>query len=329
MEKLDLTSKRILVTGATGFLGTHVVRRLKRLDANVVAIERTSGKGDHLLRLGVEVVPGDITDSSRMVELIDSLVDYVLHVAAALSGVPRKVFEAVNVQATENLARLSAEANVHRFIYISSIAVYGDFGDRDVDETYPLTEYGDPYGDSKIRSEKRLSQVVDSLSLSAVTVRPGFIYGPESPAWAIRLADWARRGIMPIVGDGSALAYPIYVDNLVDLILAAMTHPKASGRVYNGVDDGPVTMQQFLGGFLDMADTKRALRLPAWLARLGSNAVDPFVSTRNMRYIVNQMISKGQISNQKAKQDLGWQPEIALEEGLLKTELWLKAHGYL
>lgn len=325
----DFAGKTILVTGATGFIGGYVAEALHALGCHVLALERTPGKGDYLAQRGIEVVRGSITNHERMAEIITPQCDYVVHIAAALSGVSDKVFQQVNVEATGNLARLAAAAGVQRMVYTSSIAVYGAFGDENVDETATLRLYGDPYGDSKIRSEHVLRAVCTETGLDYTIVRPGMVYGPKSPAWATRLANWAKRGITPLIADGQGVAYPVYIDNLVDLIIISLTNPAASQETFNGVDDGPVTLKQFLGGFMAMARTERALRVPAWIARTAAVTVNPVVPTRNVPYLIDQMLGTGRILNDKPKQLLGWQPKIDLAEGLKRTEDWLRAEGLL
>ncbi len=325
----SLAGKRIFITGATGFIGEYVAVAASNRGAKVIALERTAGKGAHLAELGIAVVRGDITDQSRMAEVFQRDITDVIHIAAVLSGVPKSVFHAVNVNATCGLAQLAAAADVDSFVYTSSIAVYGNFGDQDVDETWPLALYGDPYGDSKIRSELALIEICKETGLSYSIVRPGLVYGPKSPAWAIRLAKWAKAGRMPIIDGGAGLAYPVYIDNLVDLILTCVLHPAAHSQVFNGVDNGPTTLAEFLMPFLDMADTRRALRLPTSMARLGALVLNPFIPTRDLPYLVGQMLGKGEINNEKSKEVLGWQPKIDLEQGLGRTEAWLKEAGYL
>jgi nucleoside-diphosphate-sugar epimerase len=290
----SLAGKRIFVTGATGFIGGHLTRRLHAEGAHVLALERTPGRGDALAALGIEIVQGDITDHPRMREIVDRDVQVVMHIAAWLGRTrPVRDAETVNVTATRHLAEASAAAGVERFVFTSSIATYGAQGDTDVDEDTPLESFGDPYGDSKIRAEAALRQVGQQTGLPYVIVRPGMVYGPGSVGWTKRIA-----------------------------------HPNAVGQIFNGVDDGPVTVADFLGGYMRMIPTRRAIRIPCWLARILGALADPFMSLK-LTYAITQMCGQGLISNQKAKDLLGWQPGVSLEEGLRESERWLRAEGIL
>lgn len=324
----SLSGKRIFVTGATGFIGGYVARRLHAAGAHVLALERTPGKGRSLSEAGIEVVQGDITDPARMSALVERDVQYIFHVAAWLSRGRSRDAYPVNVDATRHLAELGAVAGVERFVYISSISVYGPQGDRDVDETAALALYGDPYGDSKILAERALAELGESTGLPYVIIRPGMVYGPGSPGWTMRVARWAQSGWTPLIDGGSGVAYPVYIDNLVDLILLAAVQPSAVGQVFNAVDDGPVTLAEFMGAYMDMIPTQRAIRMPCWLARAAAFAADPFTPFK-LSYIIDQMCGRGQISNQKAKDLLGWSPAVGLAEGMRRSEQWLRDENIL
>lgn len=324
----SLKDKRVLVTGATGFIGGYTARRLHQEGAQVFALERTSGKGNELRKAGITVIEGDITDFDHMAEIISQDINVVMHIAAWLSGDNRKDAHQVNVTATQKLAEFSAQADVARFVYTSSIAVYGPHGDADVTENTPLKLYGDPYGDSKILSERVLHEVSGKTGSKYAIVRPGMVYGPGSRGWTARIAKWAKAGRLPFPDNGAATAYPIYIDNLVDLLLLCAEHNAAVGQTYNGVDDGPVTLADFMGAYMQMVPTTRALRFPCWMYQLAGRVINPF-TTRNYIYIASQLCSHGQVLNDKAKRELGWEPVVSLNEGLKRSELWLREEGIL
>lgn len=325
----SLAQRRALVTGATGFIGRALTRRLHSLRADVVALERTPGAGDRLREEGIAVVRGDITDAARMGDLLASEVDVVFHLAAWLRGDVPGEAAAVNAEGTRALAALAADAGVQRFVFTSSIAVYGAPGDADVDERTPVRPFGDPYGDSKIAAERALWEVASGTRMDAVIIRPGMVYGPESPGWSVRIARWAQRGTIPLLGGGAGTVYPVYIDNLIDLLILAAVHPAAAGETFNGVDEGTVTMAQFMGAYMTMAGTTRALRLPCWAGRAAATLADPFVRSYSLRYIVAQMCGRGRIGSEHAKNLLGWQPAVGFDEAMARTEAWLRAAGEL
>ncbi len=325
----SLAGKRVFVTGATGFIGGYVAQHLHALGAHVLALERVPGRGEQLAQLGIEIVQGDITDGRRMEAILAQNVQVVMHLAAWLGSRNWRLAEPVNVQATRHLAQASAAAEVERFVFVSSISVYGVIGNATVDESTPLRPYGDPYGDSKIRAEAALREVAAQTGLPYVIVRPGMVYGPQSPTWTLRVAQWAKAGRMPLIGGGRGTAFPIYIDDLVDLLLLCAVHPRAVREVFNAVDDGLITLADYLGGYMRMVPTTRAIRVPCWVARLAAALADPFVRRYRLSAVIGQMCGRGQISNRKAKDLLGWSPRVPLEEGLRRSEAWLRAEGIL
>jgi nucleoside-diphosphate-sugar epimerase len=321
-----IRGQRVFVTGATGFIGGALTRRLHALGAEAIALERTPGKGDALRAAGVTVVRGDITDHARMGAILaEHHPQIVMHIAAWLSGKPLSNYQRVNVEATANLAEAANAHGVERFVYTSSIMVYDGHGDKDVTEATPIHEYGDPYGDSKIRSERELH----AIRPEAVILRPGMVYGPESRGWTVRIIKWAKAGRVPLVDGGRGSAYPVYVGNLVDMLLLAATHEAAPGEVFNAVDDGPVSLGEYLGAYMAMVPTERALRLPGWLVSAGAAVLDPFLPAYNYRSLVNQMRGRGLVLNNKIARKLGWLQRVSLTEGLKRSEAWLREQGYL
>ncbi len=321
--------KVVFITGATGFVGSYMARRMYHEGYNVVALERTPGKGDALRAEGITVVRGDLRNIESLRQHFETYnIHSVMHIGAWLAG-GKKNSHLVNTVATEALARIALAHSIEHFVFTSSIAVYGLHGDTDVDETTPISPYADPYGDSKIKAERILMALHDEAGLPVTIIRPGMIYGPNSRAWAVRLAQWAAAGLLPMPPHNKGTAYPVYIDNLIDLMMLTTKRPEAIGQVYNAVDNGPITMNEFFAGYMAMTGSSRALRLPCWAFQLGATAMNPFVRDRNYCYVTNQLCGSGWISNQKAKDALGWQPAVGLTEGLRRTEDWLRDEGYL
>lgn len=324
-----VTGLRIFITGAAGYIGSRLAYHLHMEGARVVGLEHTPGTGAELAEVGIDMVRGDITDAGQMAAILSTGFDVVMHIAAWLGGPDPRRAQPVNTLATRQLAQLSAEAGVQRFVFTSSIAVYGFLGDDTGTEDRPLTVFGDPYGDSKILAEQALHDVAEQTGLDVVIVRPGMVYGPGSRGWAVRPARWAKRGITPLLDRGQGTAYPIYVDDLVELLALAAVHPAAGGKTFNAVHPDPVTLGDFLGGYMQMLPTQRALRLSCWLARSAATLVDPFVRRYRVAYLVSMMCGRGIIPADQAIHLLGWQLAVRLDEGLRRTEAWLHEEGIL
>ena len=149
-----------------------------------------------------------------------------------------------------------------------------------------------------------------------------------SQQWTRRIGLWAKQGILPILDCGQGTAYPIFIENLVDLLVVCLAHPDAVDTVFNGVDDGPVTLGTFLGAYMKMVPTRRALYLPGRPLGLLAQLLDPFSRSLKLSYVVAQMRGRGQIQNYAAH-NLGWEPRVSLSEGLALAEAWLRNEGVI
>jgi nucleoside-diphosphate-sugar epimerase len=207
--------------------------------------------------------------------------------------------------------------------------VYGLHGSIDVDETARLEPYGDDYGDTKIEAETIVREASQRGNLETCIVRPGMVYGPQSQAWTLQLIDWGKRGILPLIDNGRGTAFPIYIENLVDLLEMCIDHPGAANSTFNAVDDGPITFNEFLGSYMSMIPTTKALRIPGSPLKMLANLLSFISPSRSLPYLVHQLMQTGQIKNDSAKTKLGWKPAVPLRDGMAQSEAWLRASGYL
>ena len=322
-----LSSKRVFITGATGFIGGALALRLAEDGARVVGLARSPAKGAFLERAGVEVIQGDITAPERMRAVIAGS-DVVFHLAAAAGGSRGSVMAEVNVRGTENVLEAARAAGVTRFVHVSTISVYGYDRQGVVSEDAPLRPTGDAYGDTKAAGE-RLALKSD---LPVAVVRPAQVYGPRSAPWTLRMLA-LTRWFVPLVGDGGGACHPIYIDDLIDLLVLAGTHPDALGQVFNDSPDPPSTWRDFLGAYGRMHGHQRFLRVPRWLLAPPLAALDPALRLTERRMPLRNMLRfmTGHVTfvNRKARVLLGWEPRVSLQEGMRRTEAWLRAEGYL
>jgi nucleoside-diphosphate-sugar epimerase len=323
-----LGGRRVLVTGATGFIGSALCRRLLADGTLVSGLGRTPGKGDALAREGVHIERGDVTDRTRMAELVKEA-EVVIHAAALLRPGSWTDFERINASATRDLAQVSADAGVERLVFISSVMVYGAIGQQEVDESRPLKRYGDYYGDSKILAEQAMRTVAAETGLNFCIARPGMVYGPGSRTWTVWLYQLAKQGRAPLVGGGRGTCCPIYVSDLVDGLVRCAALPEASGETFNFVNDGPTTWREFLGGYMRMAGTERALRVPGWLVGALAALADPLRPGDSLRMLADHLCGSGQVSNRHALEALGWRQTVSLEEGMRRCQAWLGEAGLL
>lgn len=332
-EPDSLSDKRILVTGATGFIGGRLATRLAtEHGASVTGTGRDLEKAAHLRAHGIALLQADIADRAAMASAVTDQ-DIVFHIAAYLGEEQDpELAQKYNVDATAELMRLSAAAGVGRVVYTSSVAAYGPNVANHphvVEGKTPIdTEQPEAYGRSKAVSEGVALALAESLPLALVIVRPGMVYGPGSYGWSVSMLKLVQSGTPVLFGEADGLTMPIYIDNLVDLLIAAAVTPAAAGEVFNGVDEG-VSYRDWFGHYGRMAG-KRPRRVPLPLAYVLAHAAQRFklpipLSPARLQFIT----MKSTFSMEKAERVLGFLPKITLDEGMAHTETWLRAQGYL
>lgn len=325
-----LKNKQILVTGATGFVGSNLVRRLLAEGALVTATGRNGPALTNLERAGARVVRAHLLDIAALRDMIVGQ-EIVFHVAAWLGPRHGPVEDAwaLNVYASGKLARLAAEAAVTRLVQVSSIAAYGPPDRPVMDESRPV----DPdqhaiYGRTKAGGELCAGKIAEESDLSLVIARPGIIYGPGSAGWSLRMVQFIRRGVPVIFGGGEGYVHPVYIDNLIDGLILAAVAPAADGQAFNFVDR-PVRWQQWFSFYGQMCG-RRPRALPMWPARLALRLAERLplglsVDRSLMTYYDNRSV----YPTGRARRVLGYRPRVDLAQGMVATELWLREEGAL
>ncbi|MER3460778.1 MAG: hypothetical protein C4303_06570 [candidate division GAL15 bacterium] len=306
--KLDAV--RAFVTGATGFVGGHLVERLLREGWEVRTLVRP-GRDPSALPADVEPVVGTLSDLDVLrAGCRGSLV--VFHVAAELDGMaPREHVLEVNVRGTENVLRAAAEEGVRRVVFTSSVAVYGESAPEGADETTPPRPSG-VYGESKVLAEEVCFQYHRRGLVEVVALRPCFIYGPRDRHFTPNAVRVLKGGWFPLVGGGRAPLDLVHVHDVVHAHLLAAS-------------DGT---RRTVRELVDLASRALGLRvrkipLPAWalgpaaavlraLARLVGAAGAEMLSSANLR----AMLAPHHFSIARARAELGYQPRHQAEASL-------------
>jgi 2-alkyl-3-oxoalkanoate reductase len=329
----DWTGKTVFITGATGFLGGTMARELASRGAQVKALARRPGRDKYLQGIsGIEMVSGDLSDSSRLAELMQGC-ETVFHVAAQLGGTYAVQYPA-NVTGTRNMAQAAAQAGVKRLVHISSVAVYGPRIPDVVTEDTPLNPGVNPYNMTKAEAESALKEVAQQTGLAYTIIRPGMIYGPRNGMWTAGLFRLASRRPLFFAGDGSGSAYTIYVDDVVDLALTAALHPAAANEMFNAVNDPAPTWRDFIGGYAKLAKNDSWVSLPIPLLQPVAYLIEAFLRLRGepqaLPSLMNDfLVPRKRISMDKGRRLLSWQPRIALAEGIARCEPYLREKGLL
>lgn len=326
---------RTFLTGATGFIGGHLARRLVRAEgARVIALARDPDKAGDLCDLGVEVIQGDITQPDGWREAVRGC-RVVYHCAGWVSesGASEQAW-AINVGGTENVVAAAVAAKVGRFIHLSTCGVYGSLQAFGIDESTPARRSGNPYKDSKIAAEEAVFRAYREHSLPVVAARASQVYGPGSDQFTVRPVEVIQSGRMILIDGGRYHCKPVYIDNLIDGLILCAQVEAAVGQAINLTDGDPVPWREFFGAYGRMLGIEKFPSLPypaAWLAGLFFELQASLNGKKSSftRGAVNALRSSNSFSNQKALQLLGWEPRVDLEEGMRRTQAWLELAGYL
>jgi len=333
--KSDLAGKTILVTGTTGFIGGHLARRLQTEEgAQVRALVRSPQKAAALAELGVEIIPGDITDPAAVHEATRGA-QIVYHAAAwADEQGDKDAVWAVNVEGTQNMLDAAVTAGVERFIHLSSCAVYGSLQKMDIDESTPPRLTGRIYHDSKVAAEERVFAAHRQHGLPVVVARPSQVYGPGSPQFTIRVIQAIKAGKIILVDGGKHHFKPIYIDNLIDALVLCGMKDEAVGLALNITDGGPVLWRDFFLAYGRMVGIESFPSVPyplAYAYAIFKEAMSKITGKRSSinREVVKTFRSHNSFSNARARRVLGWEPAVDFAEGMRRTEAWLREQGYI
>lgn len=315
---------KVLVTGATGFVGHAVVGKLAvdgSFDGVVAAVRRDDvswPKG---------VMPVDVGDLLPTTDWSEALhgVDAVVHCAARVHVMqedaidPLQAYREVNVKGTLNLACQAAQAGVSRFVFVSSIKVNGEA--TQPGQTFSADDLPsplDPYGASKLEAEIGLREIEAQTGVEVVIVRPPLVYGPGVKANFAAMMRWVAWGIPLPLGAIHNARSMVALDNLVDLLVTCIKHPAAAGKTFLVSDGEDVSTTQLLHRTA-WAMGERALLLPVpayWLEMVAA--------LLGKRAIAQRLLGSLQVNMDKTRSILGWAPPMTLDQGLKKAIEGLK-----
>lgn len=327
--------KSILVTGASGFIGEHLVPALLNDGWRVrVAVRKPLGQRLPAAPEGSsieEVVIGDIRSYDGWDKALDG-VDVVAHLAGLAHDIGASArwtaddYMAVNAEATETLARAAARAGVRKLVYISSIKVNGEHGgiDRPFDEDSPPNPQDD-YSRSKLEAEKALRAVEAETGLGVVVIRPPIVYGAKVAGNMGKLFGFVtgRRLIMTPAIDN--LRSFIYAGNLVDAIVAAIRDERANGRTYVVSDGADMSTRELIRRIIRASGRKTLVApIPIFALALFARAGDAFgrISGRGALFntaSLEKLKSSLRIDQSRIENELGWKPSYTVDEGLKES----------
>lgn len=325
---------RVFVTGATGFLGTDLTKRLLVEGHSVHVLVRSREKAITLAALGAELVVGTITDRKTLYDALKG-VDVIYHLAGKLFEpcVPTAEYYHIHLEGTQILLDCCKESHeLKRFIFTSTTGVLGPSGDTPLDESAPAAPTN-AYEDSKWKAEQQVQQAIQ-FGFPATIIRPGFVYGPGD----LHLVSFFRmiqRGFFRPIGTNPVWLHPIYIEDMTRAFLCCMEHPLAVGECFHISGERPVTISELASSIakaLEKPVPKGNIPLP--LARLAASVGDLLpVNIKKLApltYSRLDFLTHSRIYNvSKAYRLLGFTASINLADGIAQTIAWYKQHGYL
>lgn len=310
-------TKRILLTGSTGFVGSVITAQFKNSDSQLCPVVRYIKDDSPQSAIEVGDIDGN-TDYSRAL----SGVDVVIHVAARAhimndeSSDPLAEYRKVNVEGSENLARQAAAAGVKRFVFISSVKVSGE----STTAKSPYSELmksapEDAYGQSKYEAEEMLKQVSADTGMDVVIIRPPLVYGAGVKANFLSLLKLSSLSLPLPFGAVNNKRSMVYVENLVDFIIRCIDHPNAANQTFL-VSDGEDLSLKSLITYIRKAMGKSPLLLPVpvGLFKLAGKLT-------GKSGVVDRLVGDLQVDSSKARELLDWTPPFTVEQGIAATVL--------
>lgn len=322
----------ILVTGATGFIGRHLVRRLLSEGARVRALVFPGEPTPAEWEAAVEIVRGDISDPEAAKAAVPGC-RLVFHLAAVVGDWgPEKLFRQVTIDGTRHLLDAAAAAKA-RVVLASSIVVYGDrLGRSRCDElSAPGRAYG-PYSRSKQAQEKMAIRLADDGGCDIRIVRPANVYGPGSRPWVDEVTRLLRAGKPTLIDGGGQNAGLVYVDNVVEIMIRAAGAAAGPGDIFNACDELSVTWARYLGDLASLVHAPPPRSVPGWLAWplalvmeyggriLGLKSRPPL--TREAVHLVS---SDHDVPMDRAREQLGYSKPVDYEQGLAAVARYLQS----
>lgn len=328
---------KIIITGATGFIGRNLAESLHDDGLQVLATGRSETIGDELINKGIEFLPADILDRARLSSVFSSA-DCVIHCAARSGDWGRyKDFYRPNVLGTRNVIEACERHGINKIIFISTPSIYFTGKDRlDITESDPLpNRQSTHYARTKLISEQELL-ALRQRGFRVIVFRPRAVYGPHDSTFVPRVLKMAEKKHMPLINNGRALVDITCVQNFVDAVRNSLTAADdVYNEVYNISNGDPITIREWTAQMLTILERPfNPQNIPEPLALLIGGSMEllghlPFGPRTPIltRFAVGYMAKSMTLSIDKARAKLGYSPRISNQQGFEQYASWYRAQG--
>ena len=326
---------RVLITGATGFTGGHLARSLRARGHDVTAMVR-SAQGAALLREdGIRTVIGDLARPETLPDAVRTGFDVIYNIAALYreAGLSDSVYHQVNAVGVGQLIEAAAAARVRRVVHCSTVGVHGDVEHPPANEDAPLRP-GDVYQVSKVEGERIARDAAARTGVEVVIARPSGIYGPGDRRLLKLFRGVARRTFV-ILGEGKIYYHLTYISDLVEGFRLCGEVPAAAGRTYILAGADVPVLNDLAAAIAEEARVPPpAIHLPVWPFWFAGAACEavcaPFkIEPPIYRRRVDFFTKSRAFDITRARKELGFEPQVDLRQGIRRTLVWYKQHGWL
>jgi nucleoside-diphosphate-sugar epimerase len=321
----------VLVTGAGGFIGSHLCKALVSRGCRVVGVDlKYPQAGDGGLPKGLQAVSGDFRKRELMRELLDG-VEIIFHLASAHLQVnlPDTEYWDVNVRSLRPLIKMAHQNGVKRFVHVSTVGVYGNLENWPANEKTPCKPQN-IYSETKLAGEAEVRNFCRKKDFPFVILRPTWVYGPGCMR-TLKLYQALRKGHFMMIGKGQNMRHPIYIQDMLCAFALAMKADNAVGETFVIGGSRAFSTAELVASFCKVFHfAAPKIRLPLVLGKIAISAVEVFfnlagkappVSRRSLEFFS----TNNAFDISKAKELLGFFPEFTLEQGLERSRSWLES----
>ncbi len=324
----------VLVTGATGFTGGHLARRLLAAGDQVRVVVRDVSKAVDLAQVGIEVVPGDLTDRDSLLRAMQGIeVVYNIGALYRAASLKESVYRAVNADAVVTLIECAKATGVRRVVHCSTVGVHGDIEHPPANEDAPLRP-GDVYQETKVLGEQLGRDAAARTGVELVIARPSGIYGGGDRR-LLKLFGGVARGRFLFLGNGKVFYHLTHVDDLCDGFRLCGTVPGAAGRTYILAGGEVTTLTELVAITAKIAKVAPPRMhwpvWPFWIAGALCEALcAPFgIEPPIFRRRVDFFTKSRAFDISRARAELGFTPRVGLTDGIGRTLEWYREHGWI